>query len=178
MSLTAGGWNGEKILMRQVDMPQIPFTITQFPLYEHFKKVLARRFPGEKGDGEATAVHSALAGSIGGGVASLVTQPVDVVRTRIMLEAKVRSRWDSLGPILTISRLMDVLHQPRQKSHADPLQSLQSTSLYPRIVDLYKNEGLAALFKGTGPRTGAVMVAGGIYLGLYDAAKMWVGVDR
>ncbi|KAG7561842.1 hypothetical protein FFLO_02743 [Filobasidium floriforme] len=125
----------------------IPFTITQFPLYEYFKKVLAHRFPSEKGDGEATAVHSALAGSIGGGVASLVTQPVDVVRTRIMLEAK--------------------------KSHADPLQSLQSTSLYPRIVDLYKNEGLAALFKGTGPRTGAVMVAGGIYLGLYDAAKMY-----
>lgn len=99
--------------MRHVDTLQIPFTITQFPLYEHFKKVLARRFPSEKGDGEATAVHSALAGSIGGGVASLVTQPVDVVRTRIMLEAKVSSRWDFLGPVLTISRLMEVLHQPR-----------------------------------------------------------------
>lgn len=89
MSQTVGGWDVENKLMRHVDTPQIPFTITQFPLYEHFKKVLARRFPSEKGDGEATAVHSAVAGSIGGGVASLVTQPVDVVRTRIMLEAKV-----------------------------------------------------------------------------------------
>jgi hypothetical protein len=106
MSLTAGGWNGEKILMRQVDMPQIPFTITQFPLYEHFKKVLARRFPSEKGDGQATAVHSALAGSIGGGVASLVTQPVDVVRTRIMLEAKVRSHCLFLGRVLAVFKLM------------------------------------------------------------------------
>lgn len=95
-----------------------------------------------------------------------------------MLEAKVSSRYILLGPVLAVLRLMDVLHQLRQKSHADPLQSLQSTSLYPRIVDLYKTEGLSSLFKGTGPRTGAVMVAGGIYLGLYDAAKMWVGVDR
>ena len=59
-------------------------------MYEHFKKDLAQRFPSKNEDGEPTAVHSALAGSIGGGVASLVTQPVDVVRTRIMPEAKVK----------------------------------------------------------------------------------------
>ena len=87
-----------------IEASKIPFTITQFPLYEYLRKVFSENYPSGDGQGP-TAVHSAIAGSIGGGVASLVTQPVDVVRTRIMLEAKVSSYCFRVAPRRTKSQL-------------------------------------------------------------------------
>lgn len=68
--------------------------MTQFPLYENIKERLRLRYPhNEERDQQGlwtyATLHSAIAGSLSGAVAAIVTQPVDVVRTRIMLEGKV-----------------------------------------------------------------------------------------
>ncbi|CAI5760341.1 unnamed protein product [Candida verbasci] len=63
------GWNSTIIR-------EIPFTIIQFPLYEYLKTKLKVG----KGVGEG-----AVCGMIAGGVAAAITTPLDVLKTRIML---------------------------------------------------------------------------------------------
>mmetsp|Transcript_30086 Transcript_30086/g.85871 ORF Transcript_30086/g.85871 Transcript_30086/m.85871 type:complete len:276 (+) Transcript_30086:56-883(+) len=60
---------------------EIPFAFIQFPIYESFKKTWA----GYQG-AETTPVQGALCGSVAGAIAGGLTTPLDVAKTRIMLE--------------------------------------------------------------------------------------------
>ncbi|TID28110.1 hypothetical protein CANINC_002702 [Pichia inconspicua] len=62
-------------------MREIPFTIIQFPLYEHMKSLWAEYEGVEK----ISPLKGALCGSIAGGFAAAVTTPLDVLKTRLML---------------------------------------------------------------------------------------------
>jgi solute carrier family 25 S-adenosylmethionine transporter 26 len=66
---------------------QLPFTSIQFPLYEGLKSQMSKRFLDGKRPSPAQA---AICGMFAGGVAALTTTPLDVVKTRVMLEARVR----------------------------------------------------------------------------------------
>lgn len=62
-------------------MREIPFTIIQFPLYEHLKKVWASY----DSTPQLSPVKGALCGSFAGGIAAATTTPLDVLKTRLML---------------------------------------------------------------------------------------------
>lgn len=62
-------------------MREIPFTIIQFPLYEYLKRVRAE----QQGLPEVAPLEGAVCGSIAGGVAAGLTTPLDVIKTRLML---------------------------------------------------------------------------------------------
>jgi solute carrier family 25 S-adenosylmethionine transporter 26 len=67
--------------------PQIPFTSIQFPLYEYLKTSLSRHY---LPNGRKPLAHeAAVCGMIAGGVGAAFTTPLDVVKTRVMLEVKV-----------------------------------------------------------------------------------------
>lgn len=62
-------------------MREIPFTIIQFPLYEHLKSLWASY---ENVD-RISPLKGALCGSFAGGIAAAITTPLDVLKTRLML---------------------------------------------------------------------------------------------
>ncbi|KAG9098443.1 S-adenosylmethionine transporter [Ceratobasidium sp. UAMH 11750] len=64
-------------------MREIPFTSLQFPMYEFFKVRLAKALERSIGPHEA-----AVCGSVAGGIAAAVTTPLDVLKTRVMLDMK------------------------------------------------------------------------------------------
>jgi hypothetical protein len=64
---------------------QIPFTSLQFPLYELLKSQLSKRVHRKP----LYAHEAALCGSIAGGVAAAITTPLDVLKTRVMLDLRV-----------------------------------------------------------------------------------------
>lgn len=68
------GWN--TTIMRE-----IPFTIIQFPLYELLKQKWARA----TGLNDISLIRGAICGSVAGGIAAASTTPLDVIKTRIML---------------------------------------------------------------------------------------------
>lgn len=67
------GWN--TTIMRE-----IPFTVIQFPLYEYFKQKWALVT-----GSDLSLIRGALCGSLAGGIAAAATTPLDVIKTRIML---------------------------------------------------------------------------------------------
>jgi len=73
-------------------MREIPFTSLQFPLYEFLKHQLSIKV----GRKPLYAHEAALCGSIAGGVAAALTTPLDVLKTRVMLDNTTKGTMPSL----------------------------------------------------------------------------------
>lgn len=69
-------------------MREIPFTSLQFPLYELLKLRLSQAL----GRRPLHAYEAAACGSVSGGVAAALTTPLDVLKTRVMLDMRDTSK--------------------------------------------------------------------------------------
>jgi solute carrier family 25 S-adenosylmethionine transporter 26 len=97
---------------------------------------------------------------IAGGVAAVSTTPLDVVKTRVMLEARVsvaQSKWEGSS-------------SQTAANSAGAQQSPSVLSFPPRLLAIARNEGFSALFRGWQPRTLAISFGGAVFLGIYDFA--------
>mmetsp|Transcript_30080 Transcript_30080/g.85842 ORF Transcript_30080/g.85842 Transcript_30080/m.85842 type:complete len:276 (+) Transcript_30080:56-883(+) len=79
---------------------EIPFAFIQFPIYEAFKKTWAN-YQGS----ETSPVQGALCGSVAGAIAGGLTTPLDVAKTRIMLEkhSDVKKYTGTVNTLRTIA---------------------------------------------------------------------------
>lgn len=117
---------------------EIPFTSIQFPLYEWLKRRYSAAYLSGRRPNSAEA---AVCGSIAGAFSAAVTTPLDVVKTRVMLEAR----------------------------GADGVVKNPSVLSFPsRLVGIVSAEGVGALFSGWVPRTIAIGAGGAVFLGIYD----------
>ncbi|KZT60662.1 mitochondrial carrier [Calocera cornea HHB12733] len=112
---------------------EIPFTSIQFPLYEYLKLQVFHYTGRRAHSGEA-----ALCGSLAGGVAAALTTPLDVAKTRVMLELRTAA-----------------------SATARP-------SIYARLLQIQSTEGTRALFAGVLPRTLWISAGGAVFLGVYE----------
>lgn len=86
--LSNDGWKGFYRGFGTTIMREIPFTSLQFPLYELLKLQLARRLHRKS----LYAHEAGVCGSIAGGTAAALTTPLDVLKTRVMLDLRNSSR--------------------------------------------------------------------------------------
>ncbi|KAJ9123923.1 hypothetical protein QFC22_000714 [Naganishia vaughanmartiniae] len=89
--------------------------------------------------------EAALCGSMAGGFAGAISTPLDVVKTRVMLEAK------SAHP-----------------NPNDPAASGSALSIPYRMRQIAQQEGVKTLFRGIVPRTTWISLGGAIFLGAYE----------
>mmetsp|Transcript_66676 Transcript_66676/g.150551 ORF Transcript_66676/g.150551 Transcript_66676/m.150551 type:complete len:227 (-) Transcript_66676:289-969(-) len=114
---------------------EIPFAFIQFPIYERLKLAWSA-FQGS----DTTPLQGAACGSAAGAVASALTTPLDVAKTRIMLETPAEGQL------------------ARYTGTANTLQLI------------FKEEGALALFKGVAPRVTWITIGGFIFFGAYETS--------
>lgn len=128
-------------------MREIPFTILQFTMWEQAKSAWSARqsmLVGREKD-LVTAGESALFGSLSGAIAAGVTTPLDVLKTRIMLE---------------------------RREVGDKRKRMGAGGVVRQIL---AEEGWKGFFRGFVPRVGWISTGGAIFLGTYQAAANRLG---
>ncbi|RYO81866.1 hypothetical protein DL766_007060 [Monosporascus sp. MC13-8B] len=163
----AGAWR--KLLSGYTALAarNLPFTAIQFPIFEFLRaRIWGRRSSATRGrdahgdfgqrqeeslleTGIVTGTSAGLAGSF----AAVVTTPMDVVKTRMMLFARDKQ---------------DV----KQGSH--DRAGYRSKSGLAIAREVVAERGVAGLFRGSLIRAVWTAVGSGLYLGMYEVSKVWL----
>jgi solute carrier family 25 folate transporter 32 len=104
-----------------------------------------------------------VAGCMSGIATSLVTTPLDVVKTR--LQNQVVFREDPILPSLTIQ-------PPPNGASASNQKPPQYRGTVPSLWRVYRAEGIGGLYKGLGPAMMGYLPAFGIYFSVYSQTKV------
>jgi Mitochondrial carrier protein len=148
----------------------LPFSALQFTFYEQFQKWAKQSVGGGQQIGLG---YEILTGGAAGGLAGVITCPLDVVKTRLQTQVTPRPASPiPLSPTVnptTTSNITPLQHSKpsnpitsakRLISTSSPSTStrkpgtliLNTSSVYTGLRLIYKAEGLAGWFRGVGPR--------------------------
>ena len=141
------GWRGFYRGFGSTIIREIPFSIIELPLWETLKRRLALRL-GRKLEpvdvsGVNTCAHlqSASCGAVAGTVAACVTTPLDVAKTRIMLNERV---YGSLADRLTVRQV---------------------------LADVWRVNGLRGVYAGVVPRSIWMGIGGFVFFGAFELSR-------
>ncbi|RMZ45036.1 hypothetical protein AFCA_010476 [Aspergillus flavus] len=154
-------WSGYTALVGR----NLPFTGLHFPIFEGVRGWLVSwrgrerrngdRNGGKNGNGVfERAVLTGIAAGVSGTVASVVTTPIDVVKTRVMLGA---GGEELKGTEKTVRKVKGTLAVGRE---------------------VWKEEGLRGLFRGGALRSVWSAFGMSIYLGIYEGGRMYLEKRR
>lgn len=159
----------------------LPFSALQFAIYEQEQK-WAKQHAGSKDIGLGLEI---LTATTAGGLAGVITCPLDVVKTRIQTQlSSTEEASKSVSPSQSRAPASKVI----PKAIAKPQQTIRSistssptttipkqgavplntSSIVTGLKLVYKTEGLAGCFRGVGPRFVWTSVQSGTMLVLYQ----------
>ncbi|RYE51954.1 MAG: solute carrier family 25 protein, partial [Sphingobacteriales bacterium] len=162
----------------------LPFSALQFAFYEELRD-RAKRFMGSNNIGLPLEIATAASA---GGMAGVITTPLDVVKTRIQTQhndvPSSSAKAPTAGPYPTASPKHAA---PSKPSKPRPIQNrpistsspsttlkahgaatLDTSSVMTGLKIIYKTEGIAGWFRGVGPRAVWTSVQSGTMLVLYQ----------
>ncbi|KAM3434848.1 hypothetical protein MY4824_005178 [Beauveria thailandica] len=144
----------------------LPFSALQFMFYEQFQ-TWARKYQQSRDIGVGFEL---LTGATAGGLAGVITCPLDVVKTRLQTQVNPSattncsaSAKDPTPQKRSISTSSPSTHRPRPG--AIPLET---SSVITGLKVIYKTEGLGGWFRGVGPRGVWTFIQSGCMLFLYQ----------
>ncbi|GAT29292.1 mitochondrial carrier protein [Aspergillus luchuensis] len=157
-------WSGYTALLGR----NLPFTGLNFPLFEYLRGLgagyLLRCRKGDGGDGKVVggdvlgqfgnvqrALITGVSAAIAGTVSSVVTTPVDVVKTRMMLGAGSATSNDTGG--------------------GEKRGERRRWGAWEVGKKVYREEGVRGLFKGGAIRSVWTAVSFGVYLCVYEGGR-------
>ncbi|KAL5596011.1 hypothetical protein FOVSG1_009700 [Fusarium oxysporum f. sp. vasinfectum] len=143
----------------------LPFSALQFMFWEQFT-TWARKYKQSRDIGVSLEL---LTGAAAGGLAGVITCPLDVVKTR--LQTQVNTPTESRHPkdhhansqVRHISTSSPSTHRPRPGAIA-----LETSSVFTGLRVIYRTEGVAGWFRGVGPRGVWTFIQSGCMLFLYQ----------
>ncbi|KAL8995363.1 MAG: hypothetical protein Q9188_006831 [Gyalolechia gomerana] len=158
----------------------LPFSALQFAFYEQEQK-WAKEYVGGKDIGLGLEI---LTATTAGGLAGVMTCPLDVVKTRIQTQLNPMDDVPKKPPKVRLSKASGLSSQPTQGpkrsartiSTSSPATTipkqgsvtLDTSSVLTGLKLVYKTEGLAGCFRGVGPRALWTSVQSGTMLVLYQ----------
>ncbi|KAK8112866.1 mitochondrial carrier domain-containing protein [Apiospora sp. TS-2023a] len=169
-----GASAGKKLLSGYTAMVarNLPFTAIQFPIFEHVRELMWKKGKDGKQQepslwrtGWITGTSAGLAGSF----AAVVTTPMDVVKTRMMLQAgsdEQQAAKNQPGATTEASK------QAAVKKVRDSRGGLAVAR------QVLRERGVPGLFRGAVLRAAWTAVGSGLYLGMYEVSKVWLTRGR
>lgn len=156
----------------------LPFTAMQFPMFEHIRTTIhnyrkrTRRATGSLWEtGTVTAISAGSAGA----VSAVITTPIDVVKTRIMLSAA-----DSDQPRgEEQQRVVKEVEAQGQNTKAE-IEKAQQAARGGRAGgiavgrEIFRTEGVKGLFRGGALRGLWTALGSGLYLGVYESGRRYL----
>lgn len=162
-------WRGYTALAAR----NLPFTAIQFPMFEHLQESIkeyrkrSRTFTGGLLE---TALTTAVSAGSAGSLAAVITTPVDVVKTRIMLSA-ADERSEAAAK-------KEVEKAQKQGQSLDTLVSKKGVTKKSGLTvarEVMRESGVKGLFRGGTLRAAWTALGSGLYLGVYESGKVWLG---
>lgn len=178
----------------------LPFSALQFMFYEQFQS-WARQYKNSRDIGIRLEL---LTGACGGGLAGVLTCPLDVVKTRLQTQidsvpvvgkTKDRSAKETMsGPKDT--KTQEAQSLPPRKQQQRPISTsspsthtprpgatpLDEDSIFRGLRSIYKTEGITGWFRGVGPRFVWTSVQSGCMFLLYQTVlrklEVWFPIER
>ena len=165
----------------------LPFTAMQFPMFEHLRTYIhayRKRKGISTGTMWETALVTAISAGSAGSVAAVITTPIDVVKTRIMLSAA-----DSDHPRGDEQKKVVKDIEAQGKDTKEEIKKAQQAARGGRAGglavgrEILRTEGVKGLFRGGALRGLWTAVGSGLYLGVYESSRKYlewrkVGADE
>jgi solute carrier family 25 S-adenosylmethionine transporter 26 len=157
-------------------------TAIQFPMFERIRDAI-KRYRDERGTRtgslwESGLITAASAGSAGS-VAAVITTPVDVVKTRIMLAAAESAATDQKP---TKDALVDATGKTVQESLKEKVRNVTKPVSDKGSVQIAKEimaeSGVKGLFRGGALRAVWTLMGSGLYLGVYESGRIYLAGRR
>ncbi|XP_014556416.1 hypothetical protein COCVIDRAFT_26796 [Bipolaris victoriae FI3] len=163
----------------------LPFSALQFAFYEE-ERGWAKKYMGTNNIGLPLEIATA---ATAGGMAGVITTPLDVVKTRIQTQHNGPSPASPAAPKISLSPASTTKHAPltqsvapRSTTQSRPISTsspsttlkahgaatLDTSSVVTGLKIIYKTEGVAGWFRGVGPRAVWTSVQSGTMLVLYQ----------
>ncbi|KAL1875014.1 hypothetical protein Plec18167_005682 [Paecilomyces lecythidis] len=149
-------WSGYTALVAR----NLPFTGLQFPMFEYLRTHMIEWRRERKGQSATSSANDLLieragitsvAAGLAGSVAAVVTTPIDVIKTRIMLSA-----GDS------------------EEQRRAAVRQNRSRGAWAVGRQVWLEEGMKGLFKGGAIRACWTAVGLGLYLGAYEGGRFYL----
>ncbi|MCJ1341867.1 hypothetical protein MMC31_000045 [Peltigera leucophlebia] len=171
-------WRGYAALAAR----NLPFTAIQFPLFEHLRSTIhsyRKRHHAFSGTLLETGTVTAIAAGLAGSLAAVITTPIDVIKTRIMLSASSPSSspkassppHHQISPQAQESKKL-VMGLVR-RAHLAVSRSGRAGG-YAVGKEVFRTEGLKGLFRGGLLRSVWTAAGSGLYLGTYESGRRYL----
>ncbi|KAH4200987.1 hypothetical protein HBH42_023200 [Parastagonospora nodorum] len=170
----------------------LPFTAMQFPMFERLKLGI-KEYRDRRGlttgtiweSGSITAVSAGSAGA----VAAVITTPIDVVKTRIMLSAadnaaqeasqaqakpKAGGLVDAFGKSVESSK--DTVKKAAKS--LNPMGRSEQKSSWKIGQEIMAEKGVKGLWRGGALRGVWTFIGAGLYLGAYESGRVYLAGRR
>lgn len=146
----------------------------QFPLFERLK-VGVREWRDERGLTRGTITESAgitaVSAGSAGAVAAVITTPVDVLKTRVMLGAVEGEAAGATSSAKSNNGLVDALGESVKKSRSQK-------GTWQIAQEIVQEQGYKGLWRGGALRAVWTFVGAGLYLGAYESGRVYLAARR
>ena len=117
-----------------------------------------------------TALTIEASAGTAGSLAAVITTPVDVVKTRIMLSAAdERSEAAAKKEVENAQKRVESLDRLASKKGGT------KKSGFAVALEVVRESGVKGLFRGGTLRAAWTALGSGLYLGVYESGRVWLG---